>query len=72
MQIVVFGALYSKTYLSSLQRGNKALSIRPGSKDSKDVENEQLILPIKVGDTDATRDHVLVVKEVDVQAFHPS
>ncbi|CAM6109173.1 unnamed protein product [Calypogeia fissa] len=67
--VVVFGALYSKSYLSSRKRGDKAVSLRPGSKDP---EEEQLILPIKVGDMDASRQHVLVVKDMDIQGSRTS
>ncbi|CAM6100240.1 unnamed protein product [Calypogeia fissa] len=67
--VVVFGALYSKSYLSSRKRGDKAVSLRPGSKDP---EEEQLILPSKVGDMDASRQHVLVVKDMDIQGSRTS
>ena len=55
VQIVDFVSLYSKSYLSSLERRDKANSLLPVLKD---LEKEQRILQSKAGDTDIDREHV--------------
>jgi hypothetical protein len=66
VQVVVFGSLYLKSYLSSLERVDKAISLLPVSKN---LEKEQLILQSKGVDTDIDGQHELTGKELDTRTL---